>query len=243
MSHFLYHEACPRCGSRDNLARYSDGGGYCFGCKYYERGIKLPWEQVDESTGDSSDGGAQAAYEAATRTIGEDGLHWLSHYEMGPKDAILHLWKWNPKTRELLFPLWDKEGKLVCLQAKNFDPERKSKAKYFNRGDKERHWTIYENFLLTGTLVLTEDIVSAAKVSSVSDAMPLLGVSIRKEKLVEISREYDKLVVWLDRDKWKEARMIAEQAKMLGMNASTILTDKDPKEYSNEEIMVFLENK
>lgn len=32
------HEACPSCGSRDNLARYSDGHGYCFGCQHYEHG-------------------------------------------------------------------------------------------------------------------------------------------------------------------------------------------------------------
>lgn len=32
------HEACPKCGSRDNLARYSDGHAYCFslGCEHYE---------------------------------------------------------------------------------------------------------------------------------------------------------------------------------------------------------------
>lgn len=31
-------EPCPACGSRDNLARYSDGHAYCFGqcCDYYE---------------------------------------------------------------------------------------------------------------------------------------------------------------------------------------------------------------
>ena len=35
---FVAKEPCPECGSRDNLARYSDGHGYCFGCKYFERG-------------------------------------------------------------------------------------------------------------------------------------------------------------------------------------------------------------
>jgi twinkle protein len=39
---FLRHEPCPKCGSRDNLARYGDGHGYCFGCEYYERGDELP---------------------------------------------------------------------------------------------------------------------------------------------------------------------------------------------------------
>ncbi len=37
-------EACPKCrqngndNSGDNLARYSDGGAYCFACEYYEKG-------------------------------------------------------------------------------------------------------------------------------------------------------------------------------------------------------------
>lgn len=36
--HCVGHEPCPECGSRDNLARYSDGHGWCFGCSYYEKG-------------------------------------------------------------------------------------------------------------------------------------------------------------------------------------------------------------
>jgi twinkle protein len=37
-SHFLHKEPCPKCGSRDNLGRYSDGHGHCFGCGHYEHG-------------------------------------------------------------------------------------------------------------------------------------------------------------------------------------------------------------
>jgi twinkle protein len=39
-SHMVRHESCPKCGSRDNLARYSDGHAHCFsqGCGYRERG-------------------------------------------------------------------------------------------------------------------------------------------------------------------------------------------------------------
>jgi len=35
---FLKHEPCPECGSKDNLARYEDGHGFCFGCGHYEHG-------------------------------------------------------------------------------------------------------------------------------------------------------------------------------------------------------------
>lgn len=37
-THCVGHEPCPQCGSRDNLARYSDGHAFCFseGCGHYE---------------------------------------------------------------------------------------------------------------------------------------------------------------------------------------------------------------
>lgn len=37
-STFVRKEPCPACGSRDNLARYSDGHAHCFGCGHYEHG-------------------------------------------------------------------------------------------------------------------------------------------------------------------------------------------------------------
>lgn len=35
-SKFIKHEPCPSCGSTDNLARFDDGHGWCFGCRRYE---------------------------------------------------------------------------------------------------------------------------------------------------------------------------------------------------------------
>lgn len=35
MGRFLYHAACPSCGSRDNLAVYDDNE-HCFGCGYHK---------------------------------------------------------------------------------------------------------------------------------------------------------------------------------------------------------------
>lgn len=35
-SQFVRHEPCPKCGSSNNLARYSDGHAYCFGCEHRE---------------------------------------------------------------------------------------------------------------------------------------------------------------------------------------------------------------
>ena len=39
-SEFLRHEPCPECGSRDALARYTNGSGHCYsaGCDYHDNG-------------------------------------------------------------------------------------------------------------------------------------------------------------------------------------------------------------
>jgi twinkle protein len=52
-SDFLHKESCPECGSRDNLARYSDGHGYCFGCEHYEP----PTEGADAPKASGGGGG------------------------------------------------------------------------------------------------------------------------------------------------------------------------------------------
>jgi twinkle protein len=40
----LYHEPCPKCGSKDNLSRRADGGAWCFGCGHHEKGDGEPKE-------------------------------------------------------------------------------------------------------------------------------------------------------------------------------------------------------
>ena len=49
-SSFVKHEPCPKCGSKDNLARYSDGHATCFsgGCGYYEKGNGQVIEQATQ---------------------------------------------------------------------------------------------------------------------------------------------------------------------------------------------------
>lgn len=45
----IAREPCPKCGSRDNLARYDDGHAYCFGmgCNYYEHAKERMGESTD----------------------------------------------------------------------------------------------------------------------------------------------------------------------------------------------------
>ena len=51
-SEFVQHEPCPACGSKDNLARYTDGHGFCFGCKHYEPGDGQVIEAITKTRSD-----------------------------------------------------------------------------------------------------------------------------------------------------------------------------------------------
>jgi len=238
MATFVKHEACPSCGSRDNLGRYSDGSAFCFGCHHYESANISPFVgERDGQTEGSNDESAVEFPADADSTLDERATNWLSSYGLLGREVIHAGLKWSPGWEQLLIPLYDKDGHLCCIQAKNFNPKRASKAKYYNIGDKSLSDTRYG----TGTtLVFTEDVLSAIKVGRVATGMPLLGTSIGRSRLAALRPLYERLIVWLDDDKWKEACEIAEAAKFLGWNASTIFTPKDPKEYSTEELQEFL---
>lgn len=89
-------------------------------------------------------------------------------------------------------------------------------------------------------MVITEDALSSLKISRWSDAMPALGTNVPLSKIIALKGLYSKMVVWLDSDKWREARAIADAGRFVGLSTTTILTDLDPKCYSYEQLNEYL---
>lgn len=90
-------------------------------------------------------------------------------------------------------------------------------------------------------MVITEDCISSIRVSEVCDAMPALGTAVPLHKITYLkSLGYTDVIVWLDSDKWREARDIAEKFKLVGLSAKTVLSELDPKKYTKEQIMEYL---
>ena len=100
-STFVQHEPCPACGSKDNLARYSDGHAVCFtgGCSHYERGdgqvisIQQKPARSLEMTGviaaipDRRINQATAQRYGVTVEYGTDGQIVKHHYPYHDKDT------------------------------------------------------------------------------------------------------------------------------------------------------------
>lgn len=209
-SNFIKHEPCPKCGSRDNLARYSDGSGYCFGCGYKERRTHLP-EAVP----------TQKKYFHLVDKLPQRNVEWLRKYDL--TDDEISIFKYSPELDRHVFT----DGMYYEMRDVT---NKKRKSLSFG----EKPLVIFGNH--GGTIVLVEDIVSAIKVSRVTDAQPLFGSYIESDRLQSLFKAYRSLVIWLDRDKYAQALKFARTASFIGFKVKVVSTPKDPKECSMEEI-------
>lgn len=143
--------------------------------------------------------------------------------------------------------------RVAYWQARGFDPER---AKYVNPVV-DKTSLVYvaprSGGLLQGgpsnKLVLTEDILSAVRVSNVTEAWSILGTSLHTGVLSRVVSHMQSAVdtsaqvaIWLDPDGpgVKGAAKIARQLRAYGVPYRVINSAKDPKCYSEEEIRCHL---
>jgi hypothetical protein len=176
-----------------------------------------------------------------------EAVAWLAKYHVSIEDAIKAGFRWSSSRQQLIFILED-----GCWQARNFGIENAKRSKYFTAGNVNDSIKLYLSQVQRGvpetagstamvqdcptTLAIVEDCVSAWRISSLCDAMPVLGSHVAKTKLSRIARLYSSLIIWLDHDKLKEAKDLARQANMLGLSTKVIYTDDDPKCFTNEQI-------
>jgi twinkle protein len=115
-----HKEPCPKCGSRDNLGRYSDGHGYCYGCRHYEPATDgAPTRNRPVSTSDFIP--LQGEYKAlGKRGISEETCKHFG-YTVGVLDEYHHF-RINPEAQSKvpvgtllqLAPYRDEAGAIVA---------------------------------------------------------------------------------------------------------------------------------
>ena len=242
---FQHHEPCPKCGSRNNLARYSDGSAWCFGCHYHEKPTvsRYVFDRVSQSSQarKADDEFPRIPDDAGTSFAGE-AVEWLAKFHCSIPMAIKHGVLWSPSWRQLIYQLGS------VWQARNFDPEKLAKRKNFTSGDVNDCNHVYSSSDgssggSTGhdpKLVIVEDPLSALRIASVCDSMPLLGSHLATHRLNAVAKLYSSLVFWLDSDKLKESREMAERAKLIGLDIRVIHTSDDPKCHTDEQIKEIL---
>lgn len=248
---FLYHTSCPSCGSRDNLAVYTDGS-WCFGCSYRTgkdnesiTSIKEKlMSQIDIDVEDAeiieeknNKNVSVAVPTGFTTCVSDVGLTWLRNYQLTPEEIAEYRIEWHQAREALLFPIYDAEGNLIFYQLKNF---KKAQPKYQSCG---ASGSIVPVFGLAGktertnVVTIVEDFISAIKVARRYPCMPLFGSTINPEKLNILADRFKHLVVWLDPDKKQESGKIILEATQYFESTRSIITTQDPKYYTQEQIV------
>lgn len=105
------HEPCPACGSRDNLARYADGSGHCFGCFYNE--APGGGERRVRNDKPKSFSPIQGHYEELTKRGIREETCKRAGYQIGERDGErVHIMNWRALDGQLIsqkFRTKDKE--------------------------------------------------------------------------------------------------------------------------------------
>lgn len=256
MSRFLYHTSCPSCGSRDNVAVYDDGHGWCFGCRkvVIEPEHRVLREQKarhrDNNSSENPDVSSNSCVlpNDYTSNISVEGLQWLDKYQLTAKEIQQNRIGWSPngwKIRKgtidyaplMIFPVFDVYENLLMYQARYFG----------SRNDCPKYWTVGNRGVLHilgdtkgATITLVEDIVSAIKCSRFGASLPIFGSDISTELIIRIYNRFRNLNIWLDKDKRKYAHARMQSVRYLFDTVRVIDSEVDPKEYNNQELKEFL---
>ena len=241
---FIKHIPCPHCHSRDNRGVYSDGHEYCFGCTDYK-----PPEMTNKVVRKIM----EKMYSAITSGFGcpplpddaecalldgcSSGLLWLKKYGLTNGEISQHCIKWSKSQQQIIFPFYDDEWNVLAWQARNFSI---NSCKYMTAGSTDNVLPILG--LTTHEekdIILVEDMVSAIKVSRHYRAMPLLGSSASHRKLGRLCFYTDTVRFWLDADKLNMSIKMSKALSQMNIKTSIIHTERDPKEYSDAEILAY----
>jgi ribosomal protein S27AE len=227
---FIQHTNCPKCGSRDNLAEYTDGF-YCFGCGYKKR--KNDLNSIRSRLSEHRPDAMLSDELVLDYDIPLKPMQWLLQYGITKEDVKLNGIGWYSKNNMLVLI-----NTPEYYQARNFSGYG---PKYISKGKKPLIF-----YGLGDILVCVEDVLSAIKIAKSNKnvcVVPLLGSIIPLELTETILKRFNKVLVWLDRDKAIESVKQARNLKQKGIDSSVVITPKDPKEYSTGEINEWLRNK
>ncbi len=231
MSKFIGHIPCPRCGSKDNLAEYDDHF-WCFGCRYHK--VKDDVHTLRKRVFKQSEIPARLVELVNNSSeLPQNAMKWLLSYGISKQEIEQYNFQWNEDNQLLI--LFNKDG---YWQGRSFDDTR---PKYLSGGNKPL--TIYGS---GNKIICVEDILSAVKLARLSPeycATPLLGSSMSLETTQSLIERFSDVVIWLDRDKAKNAIKMARNLKQRGINSEVVISPLDPKEYNKEEMLKWLRSK
>lgn len=235
-ANFVKHEPCPKCGSRDNLARYSDGSAWCFGCGRYEAPPNNLENMRNRLMKVAKVGADCEPINLVARELPDKAYNWLKKYGLTGYEIEPFLWTEQHGGR-LIWPVYaHDEETLIFWQGRSFDKHR---PKYLSSGKLVEEQVF--GYGKTPTCHLVEDVVSAIKLGRHATTVCLFGSNVGVNRLESLCRRFGRLALCLDPDKTAEAFLAASRAKSIGLDVRAYAMPADPKELSDSQLQSICE--
>lgn len=171
-----------------------------------------------------------------TEEIPIAGRLWL--YNAGITETVWRKYGigYSPSTVRVVLPVYDEQGNLIWIQQRAILEGQKPK---YLQPSRDRNTIMFHATPPESDLrraIIVEDILSAIRVGSHCPTYSLLGTKITTAQAAKLSK-YSRVTTWLDGDK-AGRRGAFNIRKSLGLltNVDNIVTDKDPKLLSKQEI-------
>lgn len=226
-SNFLYHTACPKCGSSDALSVYSDGHAYCFSCnsnfKDYAKGDTTVTMQPSSKTElNLLDLSELSATDLVARKINKDTCekfkYFIGEYQGDPVQVACY---------------YNSKGKLVGQKLRFKD------KRFSVRGVVSNHLFGSQLWASGKKIVITEGEIDCLTVSQLQGnkwavvSIPNGAQAAKKtiESNLEYLSKFEEIILMFDMD--EAGRKAAEEcAKILPIGKAfiAILPLKDPNE-------------
>src|SRR5712664_3336741 len=236
-SRYTHHGSCENCGSKDNVAWYESGSGYCFGCGWYYRGTSASISKATSVTDGNNGGFLRSPPDDCDSSYPDKVIEWVGKYGVTVADLIKHKVTWSNQREQLIFRFFGEGQDLVLWQARNFRHGTSHKDRFYTGGAPNEVIAAYYPEQISDTAVIVEDCISAMRVSQAGAVgIPCFSSTLSDKKLTLIAGLYDRIFFWLDYDKFKESTKLTRKAGLLGCQTRSLCTVHDPKCYS-EKIM------
>lgn len=245
---------CPQCGegTNTNAAIVSHSiktfSIKCFACDFNEYEFKgaLTLHELKRMKGLNDEAQRFRTREIElptdyTNKIPLAGRLWL--YSCGITPSLWQDYRigWSERLERVVLPVYDNAGKLIWFQLRAVHKEQRPK---YLQPSADRTSVLFitgEENKGNGIAIVVEDYASAVRVAdSGFTAISLLGTKFTTEHLAKIS-EFDNFIIWLDSDRaGLKGSLGLRKAVSLIAQVTNLVTEKDPKKYSRQQIQEFV---
>lgn len=172
---------------------------------------------------------------------------WLQKAGVTAPTAEFYGIGYSPSTNRVIIPVWE-DMQQVAVLARAVDG---TKPKYIAamRSSNE-YFTSATEPTEAATVVVTEDVLSAIRCGATYRSYALLGTGAGPTTIAGLSKRLETVAgasptvaVWLDPDKAgrSASKKYIRALRLAGWDAHAVLSDRDPKYYSNADIKEFVE--